>query len=119
MFLKNRNESYRNKSMKPTNAKSKNEQMVALKGAMSKTSFTSTFRGRNDSTAMGVMGMFMIMYIVSNLKRIINGFHNRLESNRIGESNMYNYFILINFSISFCFFILFSHFLMSTLSSLV
>ena len=51
--------------------------------------------------------MFIIMYIVSNLKHIINGFHNRLESNRIGESNMYNYFILIYFSISFCFFLFF------------
>ena len=79
--------------------------MVALKGAMSKTSFTSTSRDRNNSTAMRAMGIFMIMYIVSNLKRIIDGFHNRLESNRIGESNMYNYFILIYFSISFCFFI--------------
>ena len=59
--------------------------MVALKGAMLKTSFTSTSRGCNNSAAMEAMGMFMIMYIVSNLKRIIDGFHNRLESNRIGE----------------------------------
>ena len=68
---------------------------------MSKTSFTSTSRGCNNSTAMRAMGMFLIMYIISNLKRTINGFHNRLESNKIGESNMYNYFILIYFSISF------------------
>ena len=50
--------------------------MAALKGAMSKTSFTSTSRGRNNSIAMGAIGMFMKMYIVSNLKRIIDGFHN-------------------------------------------
>ena len=105
MYPKNRNEAYRNKSTKPTNAKSRSEHMVTLKGAMSKTSFTSTSRGRNNSTTMRAMGIFMIMYIVSNLKRIIDGFHNRLRSNRIGVSNMYNYFILIYFSISFLFFI--------------
>ena len=77
--------------------------MVALKGSMSKTSFTSTSRGCNNSAALGATGMFMIMYMVSNLKHIIDGFHNRLEYNRIGESNMYNYFILIYFSISFLF----------------
>ena len=73
-------------------------------GAMLKTSFTSTSRDRYNSATMGAMEIIVIMYIISNLKR------NRLESNILGESNMYNYFILIYFSISFCFFIyLFFH----------